>query len=153
MAYEILEINYPIIFGILSSLRSFCSHTMSILGITVKYCSSCSFLQMLSNPELCRYSRDTLKELTILSFLGTLHAQMAELWGVSQFGMERQFYLCFICVLVAEWLAFGTASLTVRVRSCGREVYKRLDSSARTPGSEPSIIGGLVYRESHPWAL
>ena len=58
-----------------------------------------------------------------------------------------------MCVLVAEWLAFGTASLTARVRSCGREVYKRLDSSARTPGSEPSIIGGLVYRESHPWAL
>ena len=27
-----------------------------------------------------------------------------------------------------------------------------IDSSARTPGSEPSIIGGLVYRESHPWA-
>ena len=57
------------------------------------------------------------------------------------------------CVLVAEWLAFGTASLTARVRSCGREAYKRLDSSAHTPGSEPSIIGGLVYRESHPWAL
>ena len=58
-----------------------------------------------------------------------------------------------MCVLVAEWLAFGTASLTARVWSCGLEVYKRFDSSARTPGSEPSIIGGLVYRESHPWAL
>ena len=58
-----------------------------------------------------------------------------------------------LCVLAAEWLAFGTASLTARVRSCGQEAYKRLDSSAHTPGSEPSIIGGLVYRESHPWAL
>ena len=56
-------------------------------------------------------------------------------------------------MLVAEWLAFGTASLTARVRSCGHEANKRLDSSAHTPGSEPSIIGGLVYRESHPWAL
>ena len=56
-------------------------------------------------------------------------------------------------VLVAQWLAFGTASLMARVRSCGREIYKRLDSSERTAGSEPSIIRGLVYRESHPGAL
>ena len=37
-----------------------------------------------------------------------------------------------LCVLVAKWLAFGTASLMARVRSCGREAYKRLDSSAHT---------------------
>ena len=53
-------------------------------------------------------------------------------------------------------------SRVVSIRDCqpdgpgtilGSEAYKRLDSSAHTPGSEPSIIGGLVYRESHPWAL
>ena len=96
---------------------------------------------------------------------------MQEIWGdrkdhycshslALKFVMIFSFIYSFIqhllvtcCVLVAEWLAFGTASLTARVRSCGREAYKRFDSSAHTPGSEPSIIGGLVYRESHPRAL
>ena len=71
--------------------------------------------------------------------------------------IEGFFYLYFDSIPFLFGVCVG--SRVVSIRDCqpdgpgGREAYKRLDSSAHTPGSEPSMIGCLVYRESHPWAL